>query len=312
MLGNMPLSFRFIRDVKKVSKKFDIIHLHMPFPLGDAALLLSGYKGKIVVWWHSDIVRQKKLMLLYRPLMERFLKRADVIITATQGHIDGSAYLAPYKDKCVIIPFGVDPEIEAKADEWLAQKISKDSVKEQNRCIRFLFVGRLIYYKGCKVLLEAFCQVSNAELIIVGDGVLEKELKELANQYLVSDKIKFVGNIGKEELERHFAECYVFVLPSIARSEAFGLVQIEAMSYGKPVINTNLPSGVPYVSIHKETGLTVEPGDVNGLADAMNWMVQHPNQRKIMGEKARRRVKEEYQMDQMMEKILSLYQKLCE
>lgn len=312
MLGNMPLSFRFIRDVKKVSKKFDIIHLHMPFPLGDAALLLSGYKGKIVVWWHSDIVRQKKLMLLYRPLMERFLKRADVIITATQGHIDGSAYLAPYKDKCVIIPFGVDPEIEAKADEWLAQKISKDSVKEQNRCIRFLFVGRLIYYKGCKVLLEAFCQVSNAELIIVGDGVLEKELKELANQYLVSDKIKFVGNIGKEELERHFAECDVFVLPSIARSEAFGLVQIEAMSYGKPVINTNLPSGVPYVSIHKETGLTVEPGDVNGLADAMNWMVQHPNQRKIMGEKARRRVKEEYQMDQMMEKILSLYQKLCE
>ncbi len=312
MLGNMPLSFQFIRDLKKVSKMFDIIHLHMPFPLGDAALLLSGYKGKIVVWWHSDVVRQKKLMLLYRPLMERFLKRADVIITATQGHIDGSAYLAPYKDKCVIIPFGVDPEIEAKADEWLDKKISNDSVKEQNRCVRFLFVGRLIYYKGCKVLLEAFRQVRNAELMIVGDGVMEEELKELAKQYHITGQVKFKGNADKEELENYFAECDVFVLPSIARSEAFGLVQIEAMSYGKPVINTNLPSGVPYVSIHKETGLTVEPGDVNGLADAMNWMVQHPNQRKIMGEKARRRVKEEYQMNQMMEKILSLYQKLCE
>lgn len=311
MLGNMPLSFQFIRDVKKISKNFDIIHLHMPFPLGDVALLLSGYKGKIVVWWHSDVVRQKKLMFFYKPIMKRFLKRADVIITATQGHIDGSAYLAPYKDKCVIIPFGVDPEIEAKADEWLAQRKEKDIVKEQNEPVNFLFVGRLVYYKGCKILFEAFRQVKNAKLIMVGDGVMEEELKELAVQYHMTERIKFLGNASKEELEQQFAECDVFVLPSIARSEAFGLVQIEAMSYAKPVINTNLPSGVPYVSIHKETGLTVEPEDVKGLADAMNWMVEHPAERIMMGEKGRKRVKEEYQMNQMMDKVLSVYKELC-
>ncbi len=312
MFGNMPLSFRFIRDVKKMAMGQDILHFHMPFPVGDLAGLLSGYKGKVVVWWHSDVVRQKKMMLLYRPVMERFLKRADVIIVATQGHIDGSAYLKPYANKCVIIPFGVNPVIEEKADKWLAVKeIEADTDKNTDKPLKFLFVGRMVYYKGCKILLEAFRNVKNAELTMIGDGVLEEELKEMSTSYGLSDRVHFCGNVSDEDLEEAFAECDVFVLPSIARSEAFGLVQIEAMAYGKPVINTNLPSGVPYVSIHGKTGLTVEPEDVQGLTDAMNWMAEHPKERKEMGQKARARVKEEYQMHTMLSKVLNLYQSLC-
>lgn len=313
MLGNMPLSFRFIRDLKKMSKKCDILHFHMPFPVGDLAGLLSGYKGKIVVWWHSDVVRQKKMMILYRPIMERFLKRAAVIIVATQGHIDGSAYLKPYAEKCVVIPYGVDPMMEKKADEWVLSRKEEWEAKEQkNRPVRFLFVGRLVYYKGCKVLLDAFRQVKDAELIMIGGGVMEEELKRLAAEYELEDRVHFLGKVSAEVLEEHFSECDVFVLPSIARSEAFGLVQIEAMAYEKPVINTNLASGVPYVSIHGETGLTVEPEDVQGMADAMNWLVEHPKERKEMGKRARVRVKEEYQMNKMLKQVSETYERVLD
>ena len=282
----------------------------MPFPIGDLAELLSGYQGKVVVWWHSDVVRQKKMMLLYKPIMERFLKRADVIITATQGHIDGSAYLKPYAGKCRVIPYGVDPELEKRADAWLAQRPLKTFPQNEKRPVRFLFVGRLIYYKGCKVLLEAFRRVKSAELTLVGDGVMTDELKAMAESFHLTDRVHFLGAAEKEELYRQFEDCDVFVLPSIARSEAFGLVQIEAMSYAKPVINTNLKSGVPYVSVHGKTGLTVEPENVQELADAMNWMVKHPKEREEMGARAKQRVKEEYQITGMLEKTLGVYREL--
>ncbi len=310
MLGNLPLSVKFIRDFRRVSKNYDIIQFHMPFPIGDLAELLSGYQGKVVVWWHSDVVRQKKMMLLYKPIMERFLKRADVIITATQGHIDGSAYLKPYAGKCRVIPYGVDPELEKRADAWLAQRPLKAFPQNEKRPVRFLFVGRLIYYKGCKVLLEAFRRVKNAELTLVGDGVMTDELKAMAESFHLTDRVHFLGAAEKEELYRQFEDCDVFVLPSIARSEAFGLVQIEAMSYAKPVINTNLKSGVPYVSVHGKTGLTVEPENVQELADAMNWMVKHPKEREEMGARAKQRVKEEYQTAGMLEKTLGVYREL--
>jgi rhamnosyl/mannosyltransferase len=274
----------------------------MPFPLGDLACLLSGYKGKVVVWWHSDVVRQKTLMKFYRPIMERFLKRADVIIVATQGHIDGSDYLPKYKEKCVIIPFGVDSIIEQRADEYLQQN------KVINReIVRFLFVGRLVYYKGCEILLDAFCKVKNAELIMIGSGEHEDGLKQLTKQYGLEEKVCFLGAVDDEQLSQEFGECDVFVLPSILKSEAFGLVQIEAMAYGKPVINTNLPSGVPYVSIDGLTGLTVEPCDIHSLAEAMQWMVDHKEERLQMGIAARIRVKECYNMEGMLYSVLNVY-----
>lgn len=309
MLGNMPISLSFISDLRKMAKDVDIIQFHMPFPIGDLAGLLSGFNGKIVLWWHSDVVRQKKMMILYKPVMEMFLKRADAIIVATQGHIDGSQYLKPYVNKCVIIPYGVDPAIEKKADEWF-EKTKNRTEEKKDIPVTFLFVGRLVYYKGCKILLKAFRKVKNARLIMIGSGVMERELKELTVSYGVKDRVVFTGNVSDEELEIYFAECDVFVLPSIVRSEAFGLVQIEAMAYGKPVINTNLPSGVPYVSIHKETGLTVEPENAGELAKAMQWMVDHPKERIEMGNRARLRVKEKYQMSEMIKNVYDLYKRL--
>lgn len=302
--GNLPIPVGFNCALRRLSKEQDVIHLHMPFPFGDLACLLSGYKGKLVLWWHSDIVRQKKMMLLYKPIMLRMLKRADVIVVATEGHINGSSYLEPYRNKCVIIPFGVNKNTELAADEYKSN--GKPDIK--NEKLRFLFVGRLVYYKGCKILLEAFSKVENAELIMVGSGVMEEELKQFAKMLNIDENVHFLGEVSEEELYRQYAGCDVFVLPSVAKSEAFGLVQIEAMAFGKPVINTKLPSGVPYVSIDGVTGITVEPENAETLAEAMQWLAGHEEERLAMGEAARRRMKEEYRLEKMLERVLNVYE----
>ena len=303
--GSLPIPIGFNMTLHHLSKKQDMIHLHMPFPLGDIACLLSGFKGKIIVWWHSDVVRQKKMMCLYKPVMLRMLKRADAIVVATEGHIEGSAYLKPFREKCVVIPFGVAKKVEQAADLYWMEQTQPKEVKDET--VKFLFVGRLVYYKGCDVLLKAFAHVQGAELEIVGEGVLEEKCKSIVKTYGLQNKGHFCGKLTEQELFQKYAECDVLVLPSVARSEAFGLVQIEAMAFGKPVINTKVPSGVPFVSIHGETGLTVEPGKVKKLAQAMQWMVDHEKERMEMGQKARKYMKAEYRQEQMLERVLQLY-----
>ena len=313
-VSSLPISFSYLYHFKKEAKKNDIVHIHMPFPLGDLACLLSGYKGKVVLWWHSDIVRQKRLMTFYRPLMNWLLRRADAIIVATEGHIKGSRYLKPYADKCKIIPFGVDNWIKQQADDWMIQR----NEKKQENLVRFLFVGRLVYYKGIRNLLEAYYKMVNqqpdlkkrAVLDIVGSGPLEQELHEYVQNNDLLDNIFFHTQVTDEQLMEFYKNCDVFVLPSQQRSEAFGLVQIEAMAFGKPVINTNLPSGVPYVSLDGITGMTVEPDDVEGLAEALEQMVLDDECRMRMGQAARQRVEEEYTMDNMLQKTYELYQNL--
>lgn len=309
VLYSVPISLSFIWKLKKLSKDCDILQFHMPFPLGDIAELLSGYKGKVIVWWHSDVVKQEKFMKLYKPVMYKFLKRADVIIVATQGHIEGSHYLKPFTEKCIIIPYGVDKKIEEASDKYLLHKQDQHIHKKN---VSLLFVGRLVYYKGCEVLLEAFIKTTGVDLTIVGDGVLRDKLEKLVERNGIEKRVKFLGNINDELLRAELERCDILVLPSTFRSEAFGLVQIEAMSYGKPVINTNLDSGVPYVSIDKETGLTVPPNDVETLAEAIQWMVDHEEERLLMGKRAKQRVKDNYRLDTMLDKLLNVYKDNCE
>lgn len=315
--GNLPLPYRFFSDLKKLSKDRDIIHVHMPFPFADIACLLLKYKGKIIVWWHSDIVRQKKLMVLYKPIMMKFLKRVDKIIVATEGNLQNSEYLKIFKEKCIVIPFGVDRKIEQVSESYFKSLrnsfvLNTDDVcVRSNRAFRFLFVGRLVYYKGCKELLQAFSKLyGKVELDIVGTGPLESELKKQVSLLKIEHKVHFHSNVSDEQLYKYYEMCDVFVLPSVAKSEAFGLVQIEAMAFGKPVINTRLESGVPYVSIHGETGLTIEAKNVDELARAMEWMMKHTKQRELMGMRARKRMEKEYRLETMIERVFDLYHNL--
>ena len=295
VIASMPVSFTFFYHYKKKTKDCDILHVHMPFPLADIAVALLGFKGKVVVWWHSDIVRQKFFLKLYKPFMHKLLKRADAIITATKGHIDGSDYLPEFKDKCVIIPFGI--------------RFTESSFQERKKSedVTILFVGRLVYYKGCDVLLDAFSKVTGAKLRIVGSGNLEESLKKKAEVF--SNKVSFLGNIGNNELVNEYLNCDFLVLSSVAKSEAFGLVQIEAMSYGKPVINTNLPSGVPYVSLDGVTGLTVPPSNADALATAMQKLIDDETLRRELGQNAYERAREEFSESVMLDRIFALYER---
>lgn len=294
-----PLSLSFIRLFRKMAREADVVHIHVPFPLADAALLLSGFKGRVVVSWHSDVVKQKKLMTFYKPFMMKLLKRADCIITATKGHIDGSDYLPDFRRKCSIVPYGISPEdyISIERSPILTNRLS------DKKNVKVFFTGRLVYYKGVNILLKAFTMTENCELFIAGTGEMEQELKAFAKRHNIEKKVHFLGFLPDNELKQAYADCDIFVLPSVAKSEAFGIVQLEAMVYGKPVINTKLPSGVPYVSVHGKTGLTVPPSDAKALAEAINTLAADAKMRENFGKAAAERVMTEFNEKNVIRKL---------
>lgn len=294
-----PVSFDFIRKFRKMAAHADVVEIHVPFPLADAALMLSGYKGKVVVAWHSDVVKQKKLLALYKPFMKYLLKRADKIIVATEGHIKGSDYLPEYADKCEVIPYGLTLE---KYDSVELKPVLTDLLNDKS-ARKVLFSGRLVPYKGIAFLVEAFKSVNNAELFIIGEGPLEEEIRASVNAAGLTDRVHFLGFVEDSVLKSAFADCDIFVLPSVLKSEAFGIVQIEAMAYCKPVINTNLDSGVPYISIDGETGITVPPSDPAALATAINKLVADESLRARFGAAARKRVEEHFNEEDVIKAL---------
>ena len=295
--ASCPLSLSFFHLFRKMAKNADVILFHMPFPLGDLACILSGFKGKAVLAWHSDVVKQKKLLFFYKPVLMKFLRRADMIITATQGHIDSSAFLPAFRDKCRVIPYGInaDKYINSPARPILTEKL------RDKKAVKVLFTGRLVYYKGADVLLRAFEKVQGCELFMVGTGSLREELETQARK--LGGRVHFLGVLSDEDLKAAFRDCDIFVLPSVANSEAFGIVQLEAMVYGKPVINTSLPTGVPFVSVHGETGITVPPSDENALADALNLLAKDAPLREKYGKAAAERVNTHFLEKNVLERL---------
>lgn len=298
---SMPLSISFMYMMRKMLRNADVLQCHMPFPLGDIGYLVSGFKGKVVVWWHSDIIRQKKMMFFYKPIMEAFLKRADIIVVATQGHIDSSKYLGKYKEKCRIIPYGIN------YNEMMQGISEKHLLVTKSDSIKLLFIGRLVYYKGVSVLIDAMKKVKNVDLFLIGSGPLKGELLQQVHDLNLDGNVHFLGDLKDDELKACLRDCDIFVLPSIANSEAFGIVQIEAMAFGKPVINTNLPTGVPYVSLDGISGITVEPDEPNALAEAIQFLADHKEIREKYGKEGIKRVIEFFNRDIMLDQLYDIY-----
>lgn len=304
---SMPLSFDFFRCYRKMAREADIIQLHAPFPLGDLAALLFKHKGKLAVWWHSDIVRQKIFRLLLAPVIHRTLAKADLIIVAAAENIQSSEFLPRYANKCVIIPYGLDfsayPE-KPENERFLTEKMNDTSRK------KLLFAGRLVYYKGADVLIEAMRNVQDAELFMIGSGSLERTLKDRVRRWNLSDRVHFLGTLPRAELLAAYYDCDIFVFPSVAKSETFGLCQLEAMFYGKPVINTDLPTAVPTVSLNGHTGLTVRFGDAAGLRDALVKLIDSEALRSSYGHNAALRVRTCFDKKQMIQTLYAHYEEL--
>jgi glycosyltransferase involved in cell wall biosynthesis len=281
----------------------DLVHLHFPNPTALLAYMASNHRGPLVVTWHSDIVRQIVLARLFRPIIESFLRRCRAIIVTSPNYLDSSKLLRDNRDKCRVIPFGILVERFQHADRGAVAAIRAHFGSKI-----ILAVGRLVYYKGFCFLIRALSKVRGGKLLIIGDGPLRRELETEAASCGVRDRVDFLGAVP--DPVPYYAACDVFALPSIARSEAFGIVQLEALAAGKPVVNTLLRSGVPYVSVHGVTGFSVPPGDSDALANALNRLLDDSGLRLRFGEHALRRVRRDFTIDKMCNDTLQLYSDL--
>ncbi|HTA71439.1 MAG TPA: glycosyltransferase [Bryobacteraceae bacterium] len=282
----------------------DLVHLHLPNPTAVLAYLASGHRGSLVITYHSDTVRQKLLGALFQPFLNSILRRSAAIITTSPNYLESSPVLRAFRDRCHVIPYGIDTTLYEHRDPEAVQQIRR---QYGERLV--ISVGRLVYYKGFDRLLRAMVDV-RGKLLIVGDGPLRGELQSLATQLGISNKVAFAGEIQNARMAPYYHASDLFALASVARSEAFGIVQIEAMAAGLPVVNTSLDSGVPYVSLHQETGLTVPPGDPTALAGAINRLLDDPALRETFGRAGARRAQEQFSLDSMQRRTLQLYHSL--
>ncbi len=293
-------------------RQFDIVHLHFPDPLGQFVASLLPVGVRRVISWHSDIVRQRWAMALYRPLLHGFVRRADAVVGATPFHFSGSTQMPPEDGgpQRVVIPYGFEPgEFQPSA----ASRARLQALLEEKRAAggNALFaLGRHVYYKGFDVLLRAMAGI-DALLWLGGSGPLTDELKAAAARAGVASKVRFVGRIADDELVAYYEAADAFVLPSVAKAEAFGLVQLEAMYCRRPVVSCRLGTGVEWVNQDGVTGLVVTPGDVEALAGAINRLLADPALRASLGEAGRRRVEHEFSREHMVRSMLALYREVC-
>jgi len=286
----------------------DVMVIHEPNPLALVTHALVRPSSRLVVWFHSEVVRpQWKYRLMYRPFLRRVLSRADRIVVASPRLAEYAEELQDFRDKCVAVPFGLELDPLARTE------VIDEKVRQIRGCPGplVLFVGRMVPYKGVDVLLRAMADV-DAHAILVGSGPLKGAWERLSAELGVANRVHFRGEVDQTELTALYHACDVFVLPSVSRQEAFGMVQLEAMACRKPVVSTDLPSGVPWVNQDGQTGIVVPPGDVAALRDALRTLLADPELRARLGARGRERVVTDFSVDRMIRHTTSLYRELID
>lgn len=282
----------------------DIIVLHEPNPMALLAYFLARPSGRLIVWFHSDVIRPSwRYRLFYRPFLRFALSRAVRIVVSSPALGASAPELQDFQPKCTVIPFGIEAQNPDASDAILTR--AAEIRREANRPI-VLFVGRLVPYKGVDVLLEALAGL-DAVGMIVGDGPVRAELEAQARTLAISGRVRFSGPVADDELAALYRACDVFVLPSVTRQEAFGVVQLEAMAAGKPVVSTDLGTGVGWVNRDGETGYVVPPRDPAALGEAVRRLLGDADLRKSMGDAAAKRVHAAFTVERMIDDTLALY-----
>ena len=296
-----------ITTLRKVCPSYDIVHVHHPDPMAALALALSGYKGKVVLHWHSDIQKQKYLLRLYRPLQDWLLRRADLIVGTSPVYLDESPFLKKVQQKTVCLPIGVPP--------ILPEPEAVDKLRKQYGEKKIVFsLGRLVAYKGFTHLVEAARFLKDDYVILIGGtGALKQALSQQIKRLGLENKVVLLGRIPENELPTYFGACKVFCLPSVQKTEAFGIVQIEAMSCGKPVVATRIPqSGVPWVNKHGVSGLNVMPGNAGELARAIQDIADNESVYDKYSTAAKNRYWDIFTNVHMIDKCKRIYNNLWE
>lgn len=305
-----PLAPSYPLHLRRALGEADLVHLQIPFPVGEASLaMLERALGPrpLVITFHADpaLTRWGALLSAYRPLFERTLARAARVVVTAPQNLERSPSLAGFREKVRIIPLAPDDHPGVDRAKARAAALRRELELDEDAPV-VLSLGRLAYYKGVDVLLEAMREVSGARLVIAGEGELSGALRARAASLGLGRRALFVGRVADEDVPAYFELADVFAFPSVTPSEAFGIVQLDALRAGVPVVNTSLPSGVPFVSPHGVTGLTVPPADARALGAAISRILGDAELREKFSKNARARAAE-LSLDRMRESYLALY-----
>jgi rhamnosyl/mannosyltransferase len=299
-----PFSLTSIPLFRDLVSRHDIIHYHFPFPFGDVLGLLLARKKPSIVTYHADIVVDKGLLAIYRPVELAFLSSVDRIVATSPAYAKSSPNLRKFQHKVRVADLGLDEELykecfcEVNLREWQS-RLPADFM---------LFMGVLRHYKGLETLVEA-ARGFDGYLVIAGDGPYRSKVEKLISRYNLENVI-LIGEFSDIDKVSLVRLARAVVLPSTLRSEAFGLTLLEASMMGKPMISTELGTGTTHVNIHMETGIVVEPDHADMLHDAMSRLMNDEELAKRFGNAARDRYKNLFQADRMRERYLGLYQEL--
>ena len=302
-VASTGFSLSAFSEFKGLANEADIIHYHFPNPFADMLRLAYSPKKPSIVTYHSDIIKQKYLLHVYRPLRQWFLNSVDHIVATSPNYFATSDVLQKYADKVSVIPIGIDHRLYEAADpkrlEYWRSRFPDPF---------FLFIGAMRYYKGLHIALEAIAG-TKIRVAIAGTEGIEKELKAQAASLRLNN-IDFLGFVNDEDKIALIHLCYGFIFPSHLRSEAFGIALLEAATVGKPMISCEIGTGTTFVNVANKTGLVINPGSPHELREAMRYLLDHPDIAAQMGESARKRSSELFTADRQARSYHELYQRL--
>jgi rhamnosyl/mannosyltransferase len=277
----------------------DCVVLHEPNPIAGATLFTRVPAPRLIVWHHSDLLRPRWAPATYGRIQRALYRRASCVVVSSPV-LAAESPLVKHARRIAVVPFGIRLERFRQLDQ--RQRQLAESIRRRYASPRVLFVGRLVYYKGLDVLIDAWGSAPGT-LLLAGEGPLDRELRERAVARGLVDRIHFLGRIDDADLPAYYHGADLFALPSTARTETFGVVQVEAMAAGLPVISTHLPTGVPWVNQDGVSGIVVPPGDANALAAALARLAGDSTLRGALGRNAAIRAVSMFGLDTMVERF---------
>jgi rhamnosyl/mannosyltransferase len=284
----------------------DVVHVHMPDPLAALAVFVARPRARLVLHWHSDVVRQRFARHLYRPLEQWLLRRADAVIATSRTYAESSPALRAWWRKVEVIPIGAPKP--TPADPARVQRVRG---RFNGRRIVFA-LGRMTYYKGWDILMKAARSLPDDVVVVIGGGGAElAQYRQFAVHAGAAHKVAFVGTLTGEGAEAYFAAAELFCVPSTSRAEAYGVAALEAMARGLPVVASDIPgSGLGWLVQHGVNGLLVPPSDPQALAAAIRATLDDPALRARLGAAGQARWAAELSAETMADRIFALYGRL--
>ena len=300
-IASCGISFSLWKEFKHLSEWADVIHYQFPWPFGDIIALTRGSTTKpYIVSYQSDIVRQNLLNKLYKPIMNKFLAKAASVVATSQNYMASSLVLSNLKQIPVLIPNGIDKELNPAS--YAKEKKEYENIYGRNF---FLFLGVFRYYKGLNYLLKS-AQQTGLDVVIGGDGPEAQKLYQYVQEHDLTN-VHFLGYVTEQQKHALIDLSTALILPSSERSEAYGMVLLEAARQGTPMISTELDSGTSYINAHNETGLVIPAKSSVQLAAAMKEMTENVDMVKLMSISAKKRFENNFTGEIMGKRYAELY-----